>query len=412
VRRARTSAVWLAVALIASLAIGCRPAGDVYSCIQFHGLDIRLLRTTMTIRAGDGSADARRMMNAQRYAGSCGVDRITVRYPEGCEETAHRVARAFAETANLVATRLGIQWSFALEIRLVRAQEGISGFHYAERLTPGRKLVFPLFLNSSGQARADWAPVVAHEITEASLLAPLEKRSMALGDVFGNGACISLETRWFRDGVSERAGYMLGSQLFPGAYYPNASGYRQLAGVRRDILKWNNCEGAPNRYGAAAALVLHAENAVGEDAIARVMAELAAERIHGGRAVRRAFSRATGLELPGYLDDYSAPWLGVEAADSRPDGSNPPLVLPGNEAVVTMVHERSPAWRWKLAVGDVVVSADGTPVGSASHLGHLIAEHKAGERIELAVRRGDQTRTLRVKLTSYISEKSLGRVSP
>ncbi len=397
-RRTRAFSAAAAALVLSVVLAGCRPAGLAYSWMQAHNLDTRLVRTTMVITAGDGSSDARALMNAQSYAGEYDLGRIKVRYPEGCADTAKEVAGAFADTANLVALRTGIEWSFALEIRLVRAPQGMRGFRYSERLTARRALVFPLFIGADGRVKASWAPVVAHEMTEASLIAPIDPRKMALGDLYSGPFCVSLETRWFRDGVADRAGYILGERLFPGDYYPSARGCDQLSRTREALLDWNNCDGAPNYYDAAAALIIEGERAAGEYAISQVMDELANERVHGGRGIRRAFSRATGLDLPGYLRSYEPAWLGIDVTDTRPDRSNPPLVLPGNQTTVSYVYDHSPAVRWKLAVGDVIVSADGVPVASANHFGQLLARHKPGDRMSLVTRRKEESHAMRVKL--------------
>lgn len=379
---------------------GCRPVGLAYSHLQFRNTELQLGEARMTIRAGDGKADGGKLMDAESYAGVYHLGRVAVRYPEGSRETAVEVARAMADTANLVAARMGIEWSFRLEVRLARISDDVKGFTYSVPLKRDRLLVFPMFLDRSGRIRAKWAPVVAHEVTEASMLAPVDRRKLVLGDLSAGKLCVSTGARWFRDGVSDRAGYIAGSRLFAGRFEPSAAGYRELAEVREAVLEWANCADAPNYYDASAALVMQAENAVGEYAVAQIMDRLSHRAVPSGGAVRGAFSGATGLELPDYPRSYRAPWLGVELANTAPDFGNHPLVLPGNQVVVRRVYNATPAARWKLATGDIIESAAGEEVRSADHLGHIIARHRPGDRLELRVRRGADSRAMRVKLAA------------
>lgn len=397
----RSSSATLAALLILPAAFsGCKPAGRAYSSIQYHNLDVRLVRTTMTITLGSGAQDARRYMDAERYAGACSLGSVTVRYPEGFRATAVEVARAFADTANLVAIKLGAEWSFAPEIRLARLPDSVDSLVYSVPLRHDRKLVFPVFINQSGQIRADWAPVVAHELTEASLIAPRDRRKMVLDDACSPTVCINTHTRWFRDGVSDRAGDILGARLYPGRYFASAYGYSQLAAVRSDLLDWSNSPGVPNYYPAASALIREAEKAAGEDAAARVMSSLASEDVPGGRGLRRAFERETGIDLPGFLERYTLPWLGADFSDIRPDRLNPPLVLTDNRVIISRVGAASPASRYRLRAGDIVESVDGVPVRSVRQLRSAIAAHKPGDLIELDLIQGGGRRLVRVKLAA------------
>lgn len=88
-----------ALVVLAVLMSGCRPVGRAYSYLQYNNLRIGISKTTMTIDTGDSSRSAREFMDRESYAGSCEYDGITVRYPESCEETARKVARAFSDTA-------------------------------------------------------------------------------------------------------------------------------------------------------------------------------------------------------------------------------------------------------------------------------------------------------------------------
>lgn len=354
----------------------------------------------MTITLGDGREDAREYLDAGSYAGIYRLGNVSVSYPEGSYALAREIARSYADAANLIALRMGIEWSFDLDLRIVELPDSVRDLSYTVTLRPDRKLIFPVFIDSRGRVRADWAPAIAHELTEASMIAPRDRKKMVLGDAYSGPLCIPTGTRWFRDGVSERAGDILGLRLFGNRYYPPASGYAKLLQTRVSILDWNNCEGAPNHYAAASALIHEAENRAGEFAISQVMQNVAEEGVPGGRGLRRAFEKGAGLDIRTFLETYDTAWLGADFADTRPERSNPPLLSDENRVMITRVYDATPAARWKLLPGDIVVSFGGTQIVSANQLRHQIARFRPGDRVELETAREGQIRRMRVKLIS------------
>jgi S1-C subfamily serine protease len=58
---------------------------------------------------------------------------------------------------------------------------------------------------------------------------------------------------------------------------------------------------------------------------------------------------------------------------------------------IIAVEKKSVAGRARLAVGDLLVSMDGTPVDSRETLSRLVAEKKWGDSARLSVRRGGET---------------------
>ena len=83
-------------------------------------------------------------------------------------------------------------------------------------------------------------------------------------------------------------------------------------------------------------------------------------------------------------------FLGVGLADSGQ----------GSGAVVTSVAPGTPADRAGLQPGDVIVTADGSSIGSPADLRAAIARHKPGDRIRLTWQRNGQTRSATVTLAS------------
>ncbi len=67
-------------------------------------------------------------------------------------------------------------------------------------------------------------------------------------------------------------------------------------------------------------------------------------------------------------------------------------------AVIGEVIAGSPAERAGVAVGDIVVQVDGTPIDEAHRLADVIGQYEPGQRIEITVLRLGQTKTLKVTL--------------
>jgi S1-C subfamily serine protease len=81
-------------------------------------------------------------------------------------------------------------------------------------------------------------------------------------------------------------------------------------------------------------------------------------------------------------------WLGVSTtAGANADG-----------AVIAAVVGGGPADRAGLQPGDVVVKITGEPVSEASDIGNVVNERDPGDVLELEIRRGDDTRTVEVRL--------------
>lgn len=82
-------------------------------------------------------------------------------------------------------------------------------------------------------------------------------------------------------------------------------------------------------------------------------------------------------------------WLGVELAMLR--GGEPGVLL-------VQVLPGAPAEQAGLAAGDVILQLDGQPVMSPREMIGLLAQRSVGQRVALAVRRGEQDRLLAVVL--------------
>jgi uncharacterized iron-regulated protein len=76
--------------------------------------------------------------------------------------------------------------------------------------------------------------------------------------------------------------------------------------------------------------------------------------------------------------------------------SNP---VEGEKALkVILVSEKTPAEKAGVQVGDVIVSLDGTPVPDKETLNRLVAAKRWGDEVVLAVKRGSETKEIRISL--------------
>src|SRR5436305_3513742 len=79
--------------------------------------------------------------------------------------------------------------------------------------------------------------------------------------------------------------------------------------------------------------------------------------------------------------------------------SNPTDGEKGEKALkVILVSEKTPAERAGVQVGDVIVSLDGTPVPDKETLNRLVAGKRWGDEAVLAVKRGGETKEIRLAL--------------
>jgi photosystem II stability/assembly factor-like uncharacterized protein len=67
-------------------------------------------------------------------------------------------------------------------------------------------------------------------------------------------------------------------------------------------------------------------------------------------------------------------------------------------APLTAITENSPAAKAGLKAGDIVLLVDGKAIKGPNDLGNMIAEHKAGDKLTLKVKRGDETKEFVVTL--------------
>ncbi len=119
----------------------------------------------------------------------------------------------------------------------------------------------------------------------------------------------------------------------------------------------------------------------------------------GAQGIGFAIPAPQAYQIASKIIDYGAvqrAWLGAELADvaitvDRPAGSQ-------RGARITVIHDGGPAEAAGLRLGDVLLSADDEPVGSARNLMLRISQLDPGHELEVEVVRGGQLFTTGVTL--------------
>jgi Do/DeqQ family serine protease len=92
--------------------------------------------------------------------------------------------------------------------------------------------------------------------------------------------------------------------------------------------------------------------------------------------------------------------MGVTIQDVTPDLAEAMRIPPYSGALVAEVLRGSPAEKAGLRPGDVITRLQGAPVPGSAQLRNRIGLMRPGERVDLEVRRGDETLNLSLELTS------------
>ncbi|HEY9900016.1 MAG TPA: trypsin-like peptidase domain-containing protein [Pantanalinema sp.] len=92
------------------------------------------------------------------------------------------------------------------------------------------------------------------------------------------------------------------------------------------------------------------------------------------------------------------PWLGVAIAELTPERAAQLFRKTDPGVLVRDVVEGSPAAEAGLIEGDVIVLVDGKSVTEPSHVTHMVANHRVGDKLKLLVSREGQRKELTLTL--------------
>ena len=119
----------------------------------------------------------------------------------------------------------------------------------------------------------------------------------------------------------------------------------------------------------------------------------------GAQGIGFAIPSRLAHQIASQIIDYGAvprAWLGAELADVTITFNRPGEAQRG--ARITQIHQGGPAWEAGLRPGDVLLSADDSPVGSARDLMLRVSRLQPGHEMEVEVIRAGQLFTTGVTL--------------
>lgn len=94
------------------------------------------------------------------------------------------------------------------------------------------------------------------------------------------------------------------------------------------------------------------------------------------------------------------PWIGMTAQDLTADIAATLGLAPSSGALVSALHEKSPAKSAGVMVGDVITSVDGHKIGDAAELRFRLATIALGETADLGINRKGQSQSVTMKLVA------------
>ncbi len=383
--RRLTALTWRLLLVLIICAVFVSGCEGLMRNLQYSNIRTGLFPMNMDLSIGDRSINAADLIKGQAYVGMVEREDVNVHYPAGMADRAVELADAFHLAKADVQARTGITWAFKPDVYLVPISGTEKGFRLCIPIRKQRALRVPMLVNPSSPIffSPAWSQGLAHELTEASMLSALARRETVLGD-YCTGDIIEIvnRARWFRDGVSDYAGDLMNVRLFGDRYQPPVRIYHALMEIRSGVLDWNNCgEYDYTYYSAAEALVIQLVDHSGENAIARVFHAASQDRYINGGTLDRAVKKVTSLDLKQFTSTYRQTWLGADFANSAQVPGAPSIVQPGNVVRVTKVYPGTPADKWHLKPGDVILSVDGHQAISSAWLVHYLAAHQPRERI-------------------------------
>lgn len=131
-------------------------------------------------------------------------------------------------------------------------------------------------------------------------------------------------------------------------------------------------------------------------------------RHYAGETIRVVLLRGSQrlekqVALVDKIEPYATPFLGVLPVRLGTPAQGTPGESPQGVAV-RHVFEASPAAKAGLAAGDVLVALAGTPIRDVAALRTKLASYQPGDKVELEIRRGNETRKLTATLASLPEE--------
>jgi hypothetical protein len=360
-------------------------------------------------------------MKEVEFEGALTASDTTVRYQRGLADQARCIADTTADLLRRVHEETGVTITTRSTIYLFRFDQRPQNFDVDLEVEPN-EFPLPLFVRAGQEScesilvqNRSYPYLFVHEMVETSLAAG-RVEGVVLPDFtwgfLGLEIHINNHTRWFRDGLANYAGYIAHEALSEDIPNSQRLQYRQtllhtnpfssLAQIGDKLFSWVQSSRTDHErvyYNAALGLFLLIEDLYGQEAIHRIMTEIAQRQTVDGRDLLEITRGVLRTDIRQLARDFEFPQFGVEM-----ERLTPALALNHGMEVheglfVQSVSKDSVAMRVGLQEKDIITAVGDAPV--ANYLDFELAVFKARNEsfISLTVeRQGAATRTIELPL--------------
>lgn len=333
------------------------------------------------------------------FEGLVDARRVRVRYQRGMQTQAQCLAQTTTDLLGQVEQHVGVTIGTSSTIDLLRFDEPPQSFDIQLTVEPNEFLL-PMFVRAGDESctsimaqNRSYPYVLVHELVETSLAGPEGGR--VLPDLqwgpFGLSFAVNNHTRWFRDGLSNYAGYVaceIASDEMDCAECPtrvaallHASPFSELAQIGTRLFSWSQSSHTDYErayYNAALGLFLLIEDRFGQQAIRDILAEIATRDTVDGRDLTAITSEVIGTDIRQLVADFEFPMIGAELVPvSQALAANKGLDA-AEGLVVDSIDPNGPTALAGLRTDDVIVAVDSAPI--ADTLDFELALFQAGRR--------------------------------
>jgi hypothetical protein len=371
-------------------------------------------------------------MKELEFEGSVSAGDTTVRYQRGLAEEAQCVADTTVGLLNRVQEQVGVTITTRSTIYLLRFDQRPQDFDISLKVEPN-EFPLPLFIRMGDEScesilvqNRGYPYLFVHELVETSL-AGGRAQGLVLPDLswgtLGLSVHVNNYTRWFRDGLANYAGYVAYKALSEDVPSSHRLQYRQtvlhtnpcsgLAQIGDRLFSWRQSSRTRYEreyYNAALGLFLLIEDVYGQEAIRRIVAEIATHKAVNGSDLVEITNQVLGVDVKRLAGDFEFPEIGAELERLTPAAAvNSGLEIQEGLIVLT-VEEDGAASQAGLQAKDVITAVGDTTV--ANSLDFEMALFKARKRpsVSLTVQRRDAgTLTLELPLQKHATQPPAGR---
>jgi len=371
-------------------------------------------------------------MKDLEFQSSLDAGDTTIQYQWGLADQAQCIADKTDELLEKVRQRTGVTITTRSRIYLLRFDDRPQDFDVMLDVEPN-ELPLPLFVQAGSEScetilvqNRSYPYMFVHELVETSLAAG-RKHGVVLPDpswgVLGIAVHVNNYTRWFREGLANYAGYVAYDVLsrdIPSArrlHYRqmllHTSPFSSLGMVHDRLFSWAQSSQVGYErtyYNAALGLFLLIEDTYGQEAIRKIVEEVATRRAVNGRDLLKITEQVLGADIRQLARDFRFPEVGIEL-----ERMTPALALNGGMDVqegllVQTLAKEGLAAQAGLREKDVITAVAATPMANSLDFELALFKARNQPSVPLTVEREDAgTLTLTLPLQTPESAEKTGK---